>query len=172
VAKQIADSAVTITVRAITEDASKQARRAAKEERVKEKALAQWNEENLEDEVRSDAEDEAEIEGLDGEDRDMLIRRRIVEARRTYVNQHMMKAVSEHLLTRLVVKPKMTIEQVRSLSEQIGIQQRDRLFDLWKEAAGEMRPPSAPFSQSSSPARSGGTSSKRSGQRGRGQSRR
>lgn len=171
-ATKISDSAQTITVRAITDDAAKQARADAKAEGIKAKAAAEWDEEGYADDVREQAEDEAEIEGMDGEEREALIRRRKVEARRDYINARRIHAVGEHLLVRLLVRPKMTIEQVRSLSEQIGSAQRDKLMQLPQQATQDLRPVSAPFSQPSSKARSGGTSSKRSGRQGAGGSRR
>jgi hypothetical protein len=172
VARQIADSAVTVTVRAVTDDAAKQARADAKAEGIKGKAAAEWDEEGYADDAREAAEDEAEIEGLDDEEREALLRRRTVEARRDYINARWVQAVGEHLLVRLLVSPKMTIEQVRSLSEQIGSTQRDKLMALPGQAAQDLRPVSANFSPSPSSRRGQGTSSKRSGQRGAGQSRR
>lgn len=171
-ARKIDESAVTVTVRAITDDAAKQAQADAKRENVKEQAAADWDAENLADDAREAAEDEADIEQLDGEEREALIRRRVVESRRAYINARHEMAVAEHMLVRLLVSPKMTVDQVRRLSEQVGSTQRDKLFRLVREAAGDVRPISAPFSQPSSKARSGGTSSKRSGQRARGASRR
>ena len=172
VARQIYDSAVTITVRAVTDDAAKQARADAKAEGVKAKAAQEWDDEDLAEEAIEAAEDEAEIEGIEGEDREALIRRRVIEARRNYISTRWLQAVEQHLVVRLLVKPKMTVEQLRSLSEQIGSAQRDKLMKLPGQAAGDQRPVGANFSQPSSKARSGGTSSKRSGQRGRGASRR
>src|SRR5690606_10830412 len=132
----------------------------AKRENVKEQAAADWDAENLADDAREAAEDEADIEQLDGEEREALIRRRVVESRRAYINARHEMAVAEHMLVRLLVSPKMTVDQVRRLSEQVGSTQRDKLFRLVREAAGDVRPISAPFSQPSSKARSGGTSSK------------
>lgn len=161
VARQIYDSAVTITVRAVTDDAAKQARADAKAEGVKAKAAAEWDDEGLEEEAREQAEDEAQIEGLEGDERDALVRRRVVEARRAYINNRWIEAVGEHLLVRLLVSPKMTIEQVRSLSEQIGSAQRDKLMALPGQATQDLRPVSANFSQPSSRTRKRGTSSRR-----------
>ena len=172
VARQIYDSAVTITVRAVTDDAAKQARADAKAEGIKARAAQEWDDEGYVDEASEQAEDEAQIEGLDGEDREALIRRRVVEARRAYINNRWIEAVGEHLLVRLLVSPKMTIEQVRSLSEQIGSAQRDKLMKLPGQAAGDQRPVGANFSQPASRRPTGDTSSKQSARRTRGGSHR
>jgi hypothetical protein len=161
VARKIAESAVTITVRAVTDDAAKQARADAKAEGIKDKAAAEWDAEGYADDAREAAEDEAEIEGLDAEERDALIRRRIVESRRDYINARWIQAVGEHLLGRLLVSPKMTIAQIRSLSEQIGSAQRDKLMGLPNQATQDLRPVSANFSRPPSKPRRRGTSSKR-----------
>jgi hypothetical protein len=172
VAEQIDASAITITVRALTDDAGKQARADAKAENVKEIAAEEWDAESYADDVRERAEDDADIDELEGDEREALVRRRVVQARRAYIDARFTQAVAENTLVRLLVKPKMTVEQVRHLSEQIGSAQRDRLFELVGQAASDMRPITAPFSQPSSRERRGGTSSKRSGQQGRGASRR
>lgn len=172
VAEQIADSAITVTVRALTDDVGNQARADAKAQGVKETAAADWDEQRFEDEVVEAANDEADIDDLDDEDRESLVRRRKVEQRRAYINARYATAVAEHALTRLLVKPRMTVEQVRHLSEQIGSAARDELMSLPNKASGDMRPVSAPFSRPSSPGRRGGTSSKRSGQQKDGRSRR
>lgn len=163
IAREIDASAMTFTIRAANDDAMQQARREVKQEKARDTARSEWDDQQMADDIEADARDEAELEGMtDSDDIEALVRKRVLTARQQYISVRVDLAFQQCLLARLMVKPRVeNVAQLRELLNRVGPTQANKLYELMGQANRDLQVPSAPFSPPSSQAKRGGTSSKK-----------